>query len=141
MTSEELSVRLKEESNRKMLRRKGNHTTPIELNFCRGNANVNNLQRKVKATSGSYYGTNEERELYQQKARSMAARHNGGAAFLTFTPDDYKSIVVSFFAGETIKNPNKIVENDIPLLEMRIEVAGRNAFPCRLFFQKCSNCL
>ena len=46
--SKELSVRPKEESNRKMLIRKGKNTAPIELNFGRDSTNVNKLCRKLK---------------------------------------------------------------------------------------------
>ncbi len=44
--------------------------------------------QEAKATSGSYYGTDEERAQYQQKAWSMAGRHNGGAVLANFMPQD-----------------------------------------------------
>lgn len=59
------------------------------------------LLRKVKATSGSYFGTNEESALYQRKAWS----HGVGAMFVTYTPDDYSNILVSEWWINDRKNP------------------------------------
>ena len=65
----------------------------------------------------------------------MAARRNGEAVFVTFTPDDNNSIIISFYADETERsNLREITENDIHGIEKRISVAGKNAFARSLFF-------
>ncbi len=51
--------------------------------------------------------------------------HNVAGIFVTFTPDDYNSIIVSSVSGKKVgKNSNEISEVNILTAEKRIQIAG-----------------
>ncbi len=70
--------------------------------------------RRVEATLGSTFATNEERKTYQRKAWNMAAKFHSAAVFITITSNETGIATVAYFSGHINKeNLDKASLNDI----------------------------
>ncbi len=96
---------------------------------------VRRLLRRVQAVLGKPFATNEERNLYQRKAWSIAAKYHSATMFITVSPNENGNATVAFFAGDiNKKNLASVTENDIPQNAARVKIAGRDPVACDLFF-------
>lgn len=97
VTSTELSRKLKQDIRvRKELQNGVSCTAYGKSRKQKTNPEAEKLLKTVEVAAGFFYATNEERALYLRKAMSISSRHDGAALFITFSPDDYDSTVLSF---------------------------------------------
>jgi len=68
---------------------------------------------------------------------SVSARYHGPAIFVTITPEDFNSVLISFYAGRiNAERISEIALDDFPSLTDRIELAAKKCVFFFLVFQE-----
>lgn len=94
------------------------------------------MLRNVRISKSNMWGSGEERLTYRRQGFAMDTFMKSGAFFVTITPSDVGTMMISVLAGVvTPEEVQKLEVGEVHPYAQRIRVAGLDPLACVEYFE------